>query len=132
MKQLGFKRSICVILAGCLLLGMVACSSNQNKKESKKLKDITIVLDWTPNTNHTGLYVAQKLGYFKNEGLNVKIIQPPEDGASVLVASGQAQFGIDFQDYMANPLLNKAPMCRFCGAKTIYFNEPEIIEETEE
>lgn len=66
------------------MLGMVACSSNQNKKESKKLKDITIVLDWTPNTNHTGLYVAQqKLGYFKNEGLNVKIIQPPEDGASV-------------------------------------------------
>ena len=31
-----------------------------------------------------------------------------------------------------NPLVNKAPMCSFCGAKTIYFNEPEIIEDTEE
>ena len=34
-------------------------------------KDVTVVLDWTPNTNHTGLYVAQELGYFKAEGLNV-------------------------------------------------------------
>ena len=28
-----------------------------------------------------------------------------------------------------NPLVNKAPLCRFCGAKTIYFNEPEDISE---
>ena len=30
---------------------------------------ITFVLDWTPNTNHTGLYVAQKKGYFEEAGL---------------------------------------------------------------
>ena len=35
----------------------------------------------------------------------------------------------DFQDYMVNPLVNKAPLCTFCGAKTIYFNEPEEISE---
>ena len=62
---------------------------------------ITFCLDWTPNTNHTGLYVAEKLGYFDEAGLNVTIVQPPEDGATTMVASGQAQFGIDFQDYLA-------------------------------
>lgn len=64
--------------------------------ESGSLKEITFVLDWTPNTNHTGLYVAREKGYFQEEGLNVKIVQPPEDGAVVLVASGKAQFGMSF------------------------------------
>ena len=43
------------------------------------------MLDWTPNTNHTGLYVAQANGYFEEAGLEVEIVQPPEDGAEVLV-----------------------------------------------
>ena len=61
-------------------------------------KDITLVLDWTPNTNHTGFYVALEKGYYADNGINLKIVQPPEDGATMMVASGQAQFGIDFQD----------------------------------
>ena len=48
---------------------------------------ITVVLDWTPNTNHTGLFVAEENGYFAEEGLDVKFVQPPEDGATSLVAS---------------------------------------------
>lgn len=68
------------------------------KEETEKL---TFVLDWTPNTNHTGLYVAQSLGYFEDQGLEVEIVQPPEDGANTLVASGKAQFGVSFQDSMA-------------------------------
>ena len=57
-------------------------------------------MDWTPNTNHTGIYVAKEKGYFKEAGLDVEIVQPPEDGAEVLVGSGKAQFGISFQDTM--------------------------------
>jgi ABC-type nitrate/sulfonate/bicarbonate transport system substrate-binding protein len=37
---------------------------------------VTLVLDWTPNTNHTGLYVALENGYFADNGLDVEIIQP--------------------------------------------------------
>jgi ABC-type nitrate/sulfonate/bicarbonate transport system substrate-binding protein len=57
-----------------------------------------VVLDWTPNTNHTGLYVALEKGWFAEEGLTVNIIQPPEDGALVLVGSGNAELGFDFQE----------------------------------
>ena len=39
---------------------------------------ITFCLDWTPNTNHTGLYVAQAKGYYEEAGLDVEIVQPPE------------------------------------------------------
>jgi len=61
---------------------------------------VRVVLDWTPNTNHTGLYVALEKGWFAEEGLEVQIIQPPEDGALVLVASGNVEIGFDFQETM--------------------------------
>ena len=61
---------------------------------------VRVVLDWTPNTNHTGLYTALEKGWFAEEGLNVSIIQPPEDGALVLLGSGGADFAIDFQETM--------------------------------
>ena len=128
MKKLVFKRSVCLILAMILLLGVFGCNTNSKKEEVKNKKhDITVVLDWTPNTNHTGLYVAQKLGYFEKAGLNVKIIQPPEDGASVLVASGQAQFGIDFQDYMAAALTGEDALPITAIAAVIQHNTSGII-----
>ena len=61
---------------------------------------IRVVLDWTPNTNHTGLYAAVDKGWFTEEGLTVEIMQPPEDGALVLIGSGSAEFGFDFQETM--------------------------------
>jgi ABC-type nitrate/sulfonate/bicarbonate transport system substrate-binding protein len=67
------------------------------KKDSDTIR---VVLDWTPNTNHTGLYVALEKGWFAEEGLTVTLIQPPEDGALVLLGSGNAEFGIDFQETM--------------------------------
>ena len=66
---------------------------------------ITFCLDWTPNTNHTGIYVAQKQGFFADEGLNVTIVQPSEDGAEAMIGTGQCQFGVSFQDYIANALV---------------------------
>jgi len=35
---------------------------------------VSVALDWTPNTNHTGIYVAQKLGYYSAAGIDVKIL----------------------------------------------------------
>ena len=98
-----WKKLTALALAGVLTAGLCACgnSGQASGAADGEKKDITFVLDWTPNTNHTGLYVAEKMGYFDEAGLNVTIVQPPEDGATTMVASGQAQFGIDFQDYLA-------------------------------
>ncbi|MDE7366442.1 MAG: ABC transporter substrate-binding protein [Lachnospiraceae bacterium] len=95
-----WKKAAGICLTGILAFTGCACGNNSTEITEEQ-KDITFVLDWTPNTNHTGLYVAQSLGYFADAGLNVTIVQPPEDGATTMVASGQAQFGIDFQDYLA-------------------------------
>lgn len=105
------KKLTALLLTMLLTFSLTACggssdtkkASDDAKKEvkSEKSTDITVVLDWTPNTNHTGLYVALKNDYYKEAGLNVKIVQPPDDGATSLVASGKAQFGVGFQDSLA-------------------------------
>ncbi|MDR2965574.1 MAG: ABC transporter substrate-binding protein [Treponema sp.] len=74
-------------------LAFIGCS----KKDDGTIR---VVLDWTPNTNHTGLFVALEKGWFAEEGLTVTLIQPPEDGALVLLASGNAEFAVDFQEWM--------------------------------
>ena len=62
------------------------------------LDKTTVVLDWTINTNHTGLYVAQAKGWFADEGLQVEIQPAPESGAAGLLASGRADFAISAQE----------------------------------
>lgn len=117
------KRFIALCLAAILAVACVACG-NDLKEDSEK---ITFVLDWTPNTNHTGLYVAMSKGYFEAEGLSVEIQQPPEDGAEVLVASGKADFGVSFQDSMATALTGEHPLPITAVAAVIQHNTSGII-----
>jgi ABC-type nitrate/sulfonate/bicarbonate transport system substrate-binding protein len=59
---------------------------------------VKLMLDWVPNVNHTGIYVAQANGYFQQANLQVEIIQPGEVYAEQAVASGAVDFGISFQE----------------------------------
>lgn len=76
----------------------------------KLLTKVTLVLDWTPNTNHTGLYAARDEGYWKKRGLDVEIVQPPETGASQMTASGAADFGVGYQEDMTLARENGVPL----------------------
>lgn len=97
-----------------LLLFITACGNKEKdesgNKEEEGLEEVTVVLDWTPNTNHTGLYVAAEKGYFKEEGLDVEIIMPGEAGADQLVASGQAEFGIGYQEGITQARVQGVPL----------------------
>ncbi len=92
------KKYISIILAGALMLTTLSGCSKKEEKSANKGEKVTVVLDWTPNTNHTGLYTALENGYYKDQGLDVEIVQPPEGGAASLVASGKADFGISYQE----------------------------------
>ena len=127
------KRIYTLILAIVMLLStLTGCGSNGSDKDADGLTKITFVLDWTPNTNHTGLYVAQELGYFKEAGLSVEIVQPPEDGAEVLVASGKAQFGVSFQDSLAPAFAGDNPLPITAVASVIQHNTSGIISRKAE
>ena len=99
MKKKIFALVLTLALASLCMAGCGG-SDTDTAAEKEDVTKITFVLDWTPNTNHTGIYVAQQMGYFKDAGLEVEVVQPPDDGAETMVGSGQAQFGVSFQDYM--------------------------------
>ena len=88
------KRIKMFLLAVGLGLLLPACGS----QAVQGLTPITLMLDWVPNTNHTGFYVAQLKGYFTDAGLDVSIIEPGEVFAEQAVLSNVAEFGVSFQE----------------------------------
>ena len=75
-----------IITAGLML---AATSTSAWAQES-----LSVALDWTPNTNHVGLYVAQSKGWFEEAGLDVDILPYTDTSSGTLVATGVAEFGI--------------------------------------
>lgn len=125
------KRLLSVLMIAVMLMSLTACGSKDAEKEDETTK-ITFVLDWTPNTNHTGLYVAQANGYFEEAGLEVEIVQPPEGGAEMLVGSGEAQFGVSFQDYIMPALVGDNVMPIEAVAAILQHNTSGIISRAGE
>ena len=76
----------------------------------KALSEITVLLDWVPNTNHTGLYVALEKGFYQEEGLLVNIIQPAEGGPAALIAAGQGEFGVSYQEQVTFARTSPEPL----------------------
>ena len=91
------KISITVLLITVILLFCLPACQKGTSGE-KEFQKITVILDWVPNTNHTGIYVAKENGYYNDEGLEVEIIQPSEGGSADLVAAGKGEFGISYQE----------------------------------
>ena len=118
------KKITAAVLVLAMIVGAVACAGNDN---TDGLKKITFVLDWTPNTNHTGLYVAQANGYFEELGLEVEIIQPAENSAELMVATGAADFGISCQDTMAPSLVGQGALPLKAVAAVLQHNTSGII-----
>lgn len=115
-------KKVSKILILCLILVFaISCGKSKNNQKIK------IVLDWVPNTNHTGLYVAKDLGYFKEEGLDVEIVQPPEGSTTALIGAGGAEFGISFQDTLAKSFAKENPVPVTAVAAILQHNTSGII-----
>lgn len=102
-----------------LILILSACNNNheepyiergdENKElneseASKELVKIKFDLDTFPNTNHTGIYVADQLGYYEEAGIDLDIVQPSEVDSIPNVSTGFAEFGVSSQDYIAEAI----------------------------
>lgn len=117
------KRILAILLAAALLVAFAGCQAGKGDGKTK----ITLCLDWTPNTNHTGFYVAQEKGYFEEAGIELTIVQPPENGAAAMCAAGQAQFAIDAQDTLAPAFARSEPLAVTAIAALIQHNTSGII-----
>ena len=75
-----------------IVFTLISCGNEQ------ELIDISLALDWYPNSNHAGIYYGIDNGYFEENDINVDVYTP-SDPASILqtVASGRDEFGISYQ-----------------------------------
>ena len=83
-----------VMLTGC---ASPAPSEPASSEGDEALSPVTFALDWAPNTNHIGVYVADALGYFEEVGLDVQILPYGSASSPQLVSAGEADFGIGGQ-----------------------------------
>src|SRR5688572_24608616 len=90
------KRMLILIAVLALAPATAGCGDDDGGNGS--LRKVTVMLDWTPNTNHAGLYVALDKGWYREAGLDVTIVEPGTGGVEQTVAAGQAQFGVSVQE----------------------------------
>ena len=129
------KKITALLLAIIMLLSLAACSaknppeenSSEPQSSSKELTKITFALDWTPNTNHTGLYAAKKLGYFEQAGLDVDIVFIEDAASATLCSTGAAQFAIEAQDTLAAAFTGDEPLEVTAVATILQHNTSGII-----
>ena len=94
-------------MAASMTMGMGTFSFGEDAKELKK---VTVILDYVPNTNHTGMYVALDKGYYEEEGLEVEIIEPTDGATATLIAQQKGTFGISYQEDVTIALTSRDPL----------------------
>ena len=101
-----------ISFTGCLQKGTAvqSASASDTAEPGKGTEKITVVLDWVPNTNHTGIYAARELGYYSEAGLVVDIMQPSEGGSPDIIAAGKGQFGISYQEQVTYARTAEQPL----------------------
>lgn len=97
-------------VAGLGWLALAGCAAPTGTVPPAEPARVTLMLDWVPNTNHTGIFVAQAEGYFEQAGLQVEIVQPGEVFAEQAVAGGGADFGISFQEQVTLARADQVPI----------------------
>lgn len=89
-------------LVTALALVLAACGSDDGGSTGaastpKEQRTVSLALDWTPNTNHVGFYVADALGLYRKEGIRLKVIPYATTAPETLVSRGRADFGVSYQ-----------------------------------
>ena len=133
MRQM---KKACAALCGLAMLTMLAACSQAGSTTGEggsALAPVTLCLEWTPNTNHTGIYVALEKGYFEEQGLDVTVVQPPANGATAMCAAGQTQFAISGgQDSLSNALTLETPLEVTAVAALLQHNTSGILSRAGE
>lgn len=81
-----------------LSLGLAACGEKSEDTTGGTAEPLSLTLDFYPNPDHAGIYMAEKLGYFEDAGLDVSIQTPADPAAPIkLLAAGQTDLAISYE-----------------------------------
>jgi ABC-type nitrate/sulfonate/bicarbonate transport system substrate-binding protein len=112
MKQM--FRIVMVFFFNCIFIlnGYAVVKQHDYHDE---LKTVTLLLDWKPNTNHLGFYVAKSKGYYNDEGIQIKILNPSQTTGTALVGTGNADFGISYANNLLYARNANVPIVSIAG-----------------
>lgn len=108
MMKKGWRKIVSMMAVPALVMGMPV--STFAEEDGQDLKKVTVILDYVPNTNHTGMYVALDKGYYKEAGLDVEIIEPTDGATATLIAQQKGTFGISYQEDVTIALTAEDPL----------------------
>lgn len=93
------------------LLAVAGCAAGAPKKNAAGETKLTLLLDWTPNTNHSGIYIAQAKGWYKKAGIDLRIIEPGQNSnATQMLATGKADFAISTEEEVTPAVAQGLPV----------------------
>jgi NitT/TauT family transport system substrate-binding protein len=87
---------VVLVVAGCN--ASAAPTSSLGVTPTVTPAAVRLALDWTPNTNHTGFYVARAKGFYAEAGIDFQVLPYASATPETLLAAHQAECGISFQD----------------------------------
>lgn len=95
MKVLRFFIIGLFLFIGVIILWRYGKNTRKPEVNKPTSVSVKLAMDWTPNTDHTGIYVAQAKGWYKDQGIDLTILPYSSDvSSSVLTTSGKADVGI--------------------------------------
>jgi putative hydroxymethylpyrimidine transport system substrate-binding protein len=87
------NRAVALLATALLLAGLAGCGGSG--AEPGAPKGATVVLDFTPNAVHSGIYAAEAEGFYKDAGIDLHVQVPGEStDAPKLLAAGRTDFAI--------------------------------------
>jgi putative hydroxymethylpyrimidine transport system substrate-binding protein len=116
---LNMKKIAALLLAAMMLMTTLftGCANQNGVGDDEELREINVVLDWYPNALHAFIYTAIERGYYKDEGLDVKIQFPAnENDALSLVAAGRAEIGLYYEHDIIQAVANQGIGVKSIGA----------------
>ncbi len=99
-RGFSWRRALVALGAAAALAALLAgCGGSSTPSGGAPLTKVTLALDWTPNTNHTGIYVAQQKGWYRAQGIDLQLLPYSSSVApEQLVATSKADFAISFPE----------------------------------
>jgi len=97
MRRFRSAAAAAVIAVAALALGLASCGE-KSEGGGAESEPFSVTLDFYPNADHAGIYMAQKLGYFEDAGLDVTIQTPSDPAAPIKqVATGNTDLAISYE-----------------------------------
>lgn len=126
MRRTRLATMLGVVAAAAVLAA--ACSSSGNHSSSGTtggLSNVSVALDFVPNADNSGVFVAEKLGYFKDAGLHVKVVPYGQTPPDTLVSSGRVNFAI--ADDLADTMFDVASGDKVKSVFAVLQHEPSVF-----